>query len=44
MIAIPKDEMTPKERMDAFGRGEEIDRVPCCPLLESLMPLILVTL
>ena len=31
MIAIPKDEMTPKERMDAFGRGEEIDRVPCCP-------------
>lgn len=26
-----REEMTPRERMDAFGRGEEIDRVICVP-------------
>ncbi len=26
-----KEEMTPRERMDAFSRGEEIDRVICVP-------------
>ncbi|MBI9010918.1 MAG: uroporphyrinogen decarboxylase family protein [Clostridiales bacterium] len=30
-IEIPKDEMTPKERMIAFSNGLPIDRVPCCP-------------
>ena len=30
-ILIPKDDMTSKERMIAFSRGEAIDRVPCCP-------------
>lgn len=28
---IPKDEMTPRERMEAFSKGEAYDRVPCCP-------------
>ena len=27
------DEMTPKERMKAFATGEEIDRIPCIPLI-----------
>ncbi|MDY6065618.1 MAG: uroporphyrinogen decarboxylase family protein [Finegoldia sp.] len=26
-----KDEMTPKERMEAFSKGEEIDRIPIVP-------------
>ncbi|HAG42290.1 MAG TPA: methylcobamide--CoM methyltransferase, partial [Clostridium sp.] len=26
-----KEEMTPRERMDAFAKGEEIDRVICIP-------------
>ncbi|GAA0737146.1 uroporphyrinogen decarboxylase family protein [Clostridium oceanicum] len=26
-----KEEMTPKERMIAFSKGEEIDRIPCVP-------------
>lgn len=30
---IRKDQMTPKERMKAFGAGKEIDRIPCCPFL-----------
>lgn len=38
-IAIPKDEMTPYERMNAFNRGEAIDRIPCCPFTgESFAP------
>ncbi|WP_346352931.1 uroporphyrinogen decarboxylase family protein [Azotosporobacter soli] len=28
-----RDEMTPKERMAAFARGEAIDRIPCMPLV-----------
>lgn len=28
-----RDEMTPKERMIAFSRGEAIDRIPCMPLV-----------
>lgn len=27
-----KDEMTPRERMQAFNAGEPVDRVPCIPL------------
>lgn len=39
MLFIPKDEMTPKERMDAFSKGEAIDRIPCCPFTgESYAP------
>jgi len=26
-----KEEMTPRERMDAFSRSEEIDRIVCVP-------------
>ncbi|EQB86483.1 hypothetical protein M918_14170 [Clostridium sp. BL8] len=26
-----KEEMTPRERMDAFSRGDEIDRIVCVP-------------
>ncbi|MBS5787458.1 MAG: uroporphyrinogen decarboxylase family protein [Clostridioides difficile] len=34
-----KDQMTPKERMQAFGEGKEIDRIPCSPFLgESVAP------
>lgn len=28
---MKKDEMTPRERMDAFSKGEEIDRILCVP-------------
>jgi len=28
---LRKEEMTPRERMDAFAKGEEIDRVICIP-------------
>ncbi|WP_353095958.1 uroporphyrinogen decarboxylase family protein [Tissierella praeacuta] len=28
---MKKDQMTPKERMIAFGKGLEIDRIPCVP-------------
>jgi len=31
MISIPKDQMTPYERMTAFSKGQAIDRVPICP-------------
>lgn len=35
-----KDEMTPKERMIAFSKGEEIDRIPISPMLgETVAPL-----
>lgn len=33
--AIPADEMTPRERMTAFARGEQIDRLPCLPLISD---------
>jgi len=41
MIEIIKaDEMTPKERMDAFAEGKDIDRIPCSPFLgESCAPI-----
>ncbi|MFA5383472.1 MAG: uroporphyrinogen decarboxylase family protein [Eubacteriales bacterium] len=41
MNLIPKkDEMTPKERMSAFAKGEAIDRIPCIPLMgETQTPL-----
>ncbi|MDD2621025.1 MAG: uroporphyrinogen decarboxylase family protein [Syntrophomonadaceae bacterium] len=29
MNAVPRDEMTPKERMSAFAAGRKIDRIPC---------------
>jgi len=39
--AIEKDEMTPKERMSAFAKGEEIDRIPCFPFMgDTMTPLI----
>ncbi len=34
---IKKDQMTPKERMDAFSKGKEIDRVPCMPQMGVTM-------
>lgn len=34
------DQMTPKERMEAFASGKEIDRIPCSPFLgESVAPI-----
>ena len=30
---IPKDRMTPKERMAAFAGGKPVDRVPCLPII-----------
>lgn len=40
MINIIKDEMTSIERMTAFGKGEETDRVPCSPIMgETCAPL-----
>jgi uroporphyrinogen decarboxylase len=36
---IIKDEMTPKERMEAYCSGKEVDRIPCCPFCgESFAP------
>lgn len=38
---MKKDEMTPKERMTAFAKGEEIDRIPCFPFMgDTATPLI----
>ncbi|WP_081770921.1 uroporphyrinogen decarboxylase family protein [Clostridium ihumii] len=38
---IKKDEMTPKERMIAFSKGLEFDRIPCMPHMgDSMAPLI----
>ena len=35
MNGMMKDEMTPRERMEAFGSGDPIDRIPCtCHLSE----------
>lgn len=37
---IKSDEMTPRERMEAFSEGREIDRIPCSPFLgEACAPL-----
>ena len=30
MHEIPKDQLTPLERMKLFDEGKEIDRIPCC--------------
>lgn len=32
-----KDKMTSKERMEAFGKGESIDRIPCMPQMGVTM-------
>ena len=32
-----RDRMTPKERMAAFGKGQEIDRIPCMPQMGVTM-------
>ena len=37
---IKPDEMTPRERMEAFSKGKQIDRTPCSPFLgEACAPL-----
>ena len=37
---ITPDEMTPRERMEAFSEGRPIDRIPCSPFLgEACAPL-----
>jgi uroporphyrinogen decarboxylase len=37
---IKPDQMTPKERMDAFSQGKPIDRIPCSPFLgEACAPI-----
>lgn len=32
---MPKDRMSPKERMAAFAKGEKLDRIPCSPILSQ---------
>lgn len=32
-MEIKKDLMTPKERMEAFAKGQPIDRIPCTPIM-----------
>jgi uroporphyrinogen decarboxylase len=32
-MSIPEDKMTPKERIGSLLQGQEIDRVPCVPVL-----------
>ncbi|GAE86771.1 hypothetical protein [Acetivibrio straminisolvens] len=27
------DQMTPKERMEAYNKGQQIDRLPCVPIV-----------
>ncbi|MCB2290020.1 uroporphyrinogen decarboxylase family protein [Clostridium sp. CS001] len=37
---IKPDQMTPRERMEAFSLGKEIDRIPCSPFLgEACAPI-----
>lgn len=36
-IIVEKDKMTSKERMRAYFRGEEIDRIPCMPQMGVTM-------
>ena len=37
---IKPDQMTPRERMEAFSEGKQIDRIPCSPFLgEACAPL-----
>jgi len=39
-IIIKPDEMTPRERMEAFSAGKQIDRIPCSPFLgEACAPI-----
>ncbi|GAA0116286.1 uroporphyrinogen decarboxylase family protein [Clostridium senegalense] len=43
-LIIKKDEMTPKERMAAYSKGLEIDRIPCMPQMGVTMaPLMGIT-
>lgn len=40
-LEIPKDELTPIERMQLFDQGKEIDRIPCClDTGETMAPLL----
>ena len=40
-LEIPKDELTPIERMKLFNEGKEIDRIPCClDTGETMAPLL----
>ncbi|NSW83294.1 MAG: uroporphyrinogen decarboxylase [Syntrophothermus sp.] len=31
--SIAKEEMTPRERMEALAQGKDLDRIPCCPII-----------
>ena len=40
-LEVPKDELTPIERMRLFDAGQEIDRIPCClDTGETMAPLL----
>ncbi|MDO4732899.1 MAG: uroporphyrinogen decarboxylase family protein [Bacillota bacterium] len=40
-LEITKDQLSPKERMQLFAQGKEIDRIPCClELDEAAAPLL----
>jgi len=30
---VLRDQMTPKERMEAYNKGQPIDRLPCVPIV-----------
>ena len=40
-LEVPKDELTPIERMKLFSQGKEVDRLPCCLSTgETMAPMI----
>ena len=40
-LEVPKDELTPIERMTLFAQGKEVDRLPCCLSTgETMAPLL----
>ena len=40
-LEVPKDELTPIERMTLFSQGKEVDRLPCCLSTgETMAPLL----
>jgi len=33
VLTVLRDQMTPKERMEAYNKGQPIDRLPCVPIV-----------
>jgi len=36
-----KDEMTSNERLEAYFNGEEVDRIPAMPMIDSIGPALI---